>query len=256
MTKTSYVLEGIQGAPVLVAANSVAADYTMWDLQIAEWRKHFQVLRYSYRGHGATPANGNKATSKDLADDIISLVDQLGIKEFHWAGLSLGGMLGLYMAAHYPSRVKSLVAACFRPYQTEETAGQWAQRIVMVEDKGMEPLVSPTAERWLTEAFRKARPDQDQAIRHMIATTSVPGYQAVGHVVKDYDARPYMDKVVCPVQLIAGLQDGGAPFAEVESLTKILKNAQYVALPAAHIANIECAPEFTKIVVDFIHKQA
>jgi hypothetical protein len=71
MTKTAYVLEGKLGAPVLLVANSLGANYSMWDPQIAEWKKNFQVLRYNYRGHGGTTSVGNFATSQDLADDVV-----------------------------------------------------------------------------------------------------------------------------------------------------------------------------------------
>jgi len=115
MTSTSFVLEGRIDAPVLVVANSLGANHLMWEPQMAMWKKHFLVLRYNYRGHGDTPANGDVASTQDLAQDAIALVDHLGISSFSWLGLSLGGMLGLYMAAHYPNRVNSLVSACFDP---------------------------------------------------------------------------------------------------------------------------------------------
>jgi len=252
MTKTAFVLEGKLGAPVLLVANSLAANYSMWDPQIEEWKKNFQVLRYNYRGHGGTPSVGNFATSQDLADDVNELLESLNIKEIYWVGLSLGAMLGLYFAAHYPQKVKALASACFRPYQTPESFAMWETRIKTVAEQGVGSIVAGTTDRWLTEGFRNANPSIDQALRVMIGANEPDGYMACGHAVKDYDLRPYVGKVSCPVLLIGGQFDGGAPATEVSNLRTVIQNSEYAELPGAHIANLECAPEFTRIVNTFM----
>ena len=252
MTKTAYVLEGKLGAPVLLVANSLGANYTMWDPQIEEWKKHFQVLRYNYRGHGGTPSVGNFATSQDLADDVNELLEALNIAQIYWVGLSLGAMLGLYFAAHYSQKVKALASACFRPYQSPESLAMWEGRIKTVADNGIDSIVGGTADRWLTEGFRQSHPQVDQALRTMIAANEPDGYMACGHAVKDYDLRPYIGRVSCPVLLIGGQFDGGAPAADISNLRSVIQNSEYAELPGAHIANLECAPEFTQLVSKFM----
>ena len=254
MTKTAYVLEGKLGAPVLLVANSLGANYTMWNPQIEEWKKHFQVLRYNYRGHGGTSSLGDFATSQDLADDVNELLDTLNIQTVYWVGLSLGAMLGLYFAAHYPQKVKALASACFRPYQTPETFAMWESRIATVKANGISGIVDGTADRWLTEGFRKLNPDIDLSLRVMIGANEPDGYMACGHAVKDYDLRPYIGKVTCPVLLIGGQFDGGAPAAEISNLRSVIKNSEYEELTGAHIANLECAPEFTALVAKFMSR--
>ena len=252
MTSTSFVLEGRIDAPVLVVANSLGANHLMWEPQMAMWKKHFLVLRYNYRGHGDTPANGDVASTQDLAQDAIALVDHLGISSFSWLGLSLGGMLGLYMAARYPNRVNSLVSACFRPHQTDETRAQWATRIQTVREKGLGSIVDGTVDRWLTEGFRKSHPQVDQALRKMVGANHADGYMACGKAVMDYDSRPYIHQVVCPVLLISGAHDMGAPTAEVANLNQVLVNSRHEVLPAAHIANQECPEKFQELSTEFV----
>lgn len=252
MTQTNYILEGKLGAPVLLVANSLAANYSMWDPQIEDWKKSFQVLRYNYRGHGGTPSVGNFASSQDLADDVNELLASLQIKEVYWVGLSLGAMLGLYFAAHYPQKVKALAAACFRPYQTPESFAMWESRIKAVAENGLSGIVAGTADRWLTEGFRQAHPDVDQSLRTMIGANESDGYMACGHAVKDYDLRPYVGKIACPVLLIGGQFDGGAPAIEVSNLRSVIQNSEYQELPSAHIANLECAAQFTTLVHQYM----
>jgi len=252
MTKTNFVLEGQIGAPTLLVANSLAANYKMWDLQIEEWKKSFQVLRYNYRGHGGTPSVGDFATAQDLADDVNELLDHLNIHQVHWLGLSLGAMLGLYFAAHYPQKVQSLVAACFRPHQTPESFSMWDTRIQSVKTNGIASIVDGTAERWLSEPYRAVNPDKDQFLKQMIGSNELDGYMACAHAVKDYDLRPYVGKVVCPVLLIGGAFDGGAPVQMIKDLRSVIQKSEYAELQAAHIANIEAASEFTETSLRFL----
>jgi 3-oxoadipate enol-lactonase len=161
-------------------------------------------------------------------------------------------MLGLYFAAHYPQKVKALASACFRSYQTPESFAMWEARIKTVTEQGIGGIVAGTADRWLTEGFRNANPSIDQALRVMIGANEPDGYMACGHAVKDYDLRPYVGKVSCPVLLIGGQYDGGAPASEVSNLRTVIQNSEYAELPGAHIANLECAPEFTRIVNTFM----
>jgi len=252
-TKTAFVFEGKVGAPVLVFANSLAATPQMWDAQVKALSQHYQILRYSYRGHGDTAPNGNQADMEDLRQDLLGLLDYLNIEKFSYIGLSLGAMLGLYLAAKNPNRVNSLVAANFRPFQTDVSREQWNQRIESVGKNGIDAIVDGTADRWLSEDFRKAHPEIDQGIRQMIRGTSSDGFMSCAKAVRDYDARPFLSEIQCPVLLISGSMDIAAPISEFPAVQASIKNSQYLQLDAAHISNIECENEFTAAVLKFLH---
>ncbi len=249
---TSFILEGKANAPVLVLANSLAAAPEMWDAQSKVFSEHFRVLRYSYRGHGKTAALGNKASIEDLRQDLLALLDQLHIQKFSFLGLSLGGMLGMYLAAKNPERVNALIAANFRPFQIDATKEQWDQRIEAVRTNGINAIVNGTADRWLSETFRNANPAIDQEIRQMIGRTSADGFMACAAAVRDYDARPFLSQVQCPVLLIAGSDDMAAPVSEYALMQSSIQNNEYLLLNAAHISNIQCQAEFTAASLQFL----
>ena len=161
-------------------------------------------------------------------------------------------MLGLYLAAKIPARVKALVATNFRPFQNEVTKGQWNDRITMVKEKGVAAIVDGTADRWLTEGFRKTNPAADQMIRQMIARTSAKGFMACAGAVRDYDARKFFPEITCPVLIIGGTHDMAAPVAEFACVRDALKGATYLELNAAHLANIECESQYTQAVSQFL----
>lgn len=249
---TAYTLEGRQGAPVLVLANSLGATPAMWDAQMPAFRKRFQVLRYSYRGHGDTAPLGTSTSVEELARDLLSLLDDLHIERFSFVGLSLGGMLGLYLAATAPDRLERLVSANFRYYQTDETRQQWDQRIALVQNKGIDAIVDGTADRWLTEPFRRSHPEQDAEIRAMIRTTSADGYAACARAVRDFDARALLSKINGPVLLVSGSDDVAAPAAHIAELAQLMKTSMHASLPAAHLSNIERDAEFAQAVLKFM----
>jgi 3-oxoadipate enol-lactonase len=255
-TNSAFIFEGRMDAPVVVLANSLAAAPEMWDAQAAKLKQSYRVLRYSYQGHGDTPPRQDVASIESLGADLIELIDHLQIKQFSFVGLSLGGMLGLYLAAKFPQRVKSLVAANFRPFQIELTQGQWNDRIAAVKEKGINAIVDGTADRWLTETYRKSHPDVDQKIRQMISRTSAQGFMACASAVRDYDARKFMADIQCPVLLIAGKHDMAAPVAEFACVRETLKDSAYIEFDAAHISNIECESQFTDAITSFLKNNA
>jgi 3-oxoadipate enol-lactonase len=250
---TSFIFEGKSNAPVLVLANSLAAAPEMWEAQAKVLSENFRVLRYSYQGHGKTPAIGDKANIENLRQDLLALLDQLNIQKFAFVGLSLGAMLGIYLAAKNPERVTRLVAANFRPFQVDATKEQWNQRIEAVRANGIEAIVNGTADRWLSEDFRKANPVIDHEIRQMIGRTSPEGFMACATAVRDYDARPLLKDVQCPVLLIAGSEDMAAPASEYPLMQSTIPKNEYLLLQAAHISNIECEKEFTAAVLKFLN---
>lgn len=250
---TAFIFEGKANAPILVLANSLAAAPEMWDAQAKILSEHFRVLRYSYRGHDKTSAAGDEANIENLRQDLLALLDQLNIQKFAFVGLSLGAMLGIYLAAKNPERVSKLVAANFRPFQVDATKEQWDQRIEAVRINGIQAIVNGTADRWLSEDFRKANSKIDQQVRQMIGRTSPEGFMACAKAVRDYDARPFLKEVQCPVLLIAGSGDNAAPASEYQLMQSTIPKNEYLLLQAAHISNIECQKEFTAALLKFLN---
>src|SRR5690348_2665245 len=110
-----YRLEGSDRRPVVMFSHSLGCDHTLWDMQAAALLPHFRVLRYDTRGHGATGAPAGDYSIELLARDALALADALGIREFAWCGLSLGGMIGQWLGANAPERLTALVLANTSP---------------------------------------------------------------------------------------------------------------------------------------------
>ena len=114
-TRMFYRLQGNAGRPVLILSHSIGTDHAMWDPQIEDLSPHFQILRYDTRGHGASDAPAGEYSIEMLGGDVLGLADALGISQFAFCGLSLGGAIGQWVAAHAPERVTHLVLANTSP---------------------------------------------------------------------------------------------------------------------------------------------
>jgi 3-oxoadipate enol-lactonase len=254
-SQMKYTIEGEPDKPVLVLANSLAATSAMWDEQSAAWRGQWRLVRFDYAGHGdpeAADGSAAPATIDGIAEAVLALLDSLGVQQFSFVGLSLGGMLGLRLAAAAPDRVQRIVVANCRYHQTPELEQQWTDRIAAVRAGGMEAISAVTVERWLTQAYRQQRPDQAAKIGAMIRSTSKDGYAAAASAVRDFDARPWLERIKCPVLVISGAQDGAAPTAHLGVLASQLGAQHLVLDPCAHLSCIEQADAFTRGAGNFL----
>lgn len=246
ITPMQLSIEGPPQAPVLVIANSLAATSAMWNAQCAVWRQRWRLVRFDYAGHNAPDFTADAPDSiEGIGSALLTLLDAKQIDRFSFVGLSLGGMLGLHLAAAASGRVERLVVANCRYHQTEPLKKQWDERIAAVRAGGMEAIADITVDRWLTAGFRAQHPDQANAIRAMVCRTSRQGYAAAATAVRNFDARPTLSAIHCPVLVVGGAQDGAAPAEHLAELAAKL-SAQHLALdPCAHLSSVERAETLT-----------
>ena len=163
----NYEIEG--SGPWLTMSHSLACDLHMWDPQMPVLTKRFKVLRFDTRGHGQSAAPAGDYTLEQMAVDVKGLFDGLGIRQTHWAGLSMGGMIGQAFALRYPGVFQSLVLADTTSRRPPDAAKMWSDRIETAKTKGMDALVESTLARWFTEPYRNSRKDVMQRIAKRIA---------------------------------------------------------------------------------------
>jgi 3-oxoadipate enol-lactonase len=245
-------IDGPSRGTAVVLANSLASTRDMWASQVAAWSLRQRIVRYDYAGHGGTPDAGAPDSVDGMAQQLLGALDALGIERFRFVGLSLGGMLGLRLAASAPARVERLVVANARWYQTDATRAPWAERIATVRAKGTAAIAQPTLERWFTAEFRASAPEQVAAVEAMIVATSPEGYAAAATAVRDFDARPWLATVRCPTLVVSGAQDAAAPAEHLQELAQALQARHLALSPCGHLSNIERADEFSTQVGAFL----
>src|SRR5205085_9561993 len=162
------------------------------------------VLRYDQRGHGGTQAPEGKYNFDLLAADVIALMDALGIKRAHFAGISMGGMTALALAEKYPDRFDRIAACDCGPASTPASAQQWKERIELAAEKGMEALVEPTVNRWFPPDFVTTKAPVLDKVRRMIRSTPFKGFAGCAQALSDYDLRPGLNGINRPLLCVVG----------------------------------------------------
>ena len=251
--EVNYEIHGKEGAPWLVLSHSIACSVRMWDPQIAALKDKFRILAYDTRGHGGSEATAGAYTLEMLADDLHELLKTLQVKNPHYCGLSMGGMIGQTFALKYPGIFRTLALADTTSRYPTEAAPLWADRIKTAEAKGMAPLAQPTLERWFTEPFRKSNPAPVEAIRKLILATPVAGYCGCCHAIPKINLTARLKEIKAPILVIVGEQDPGTPVAMAREIHDNAPGSKLVVLPqAAHLANLEQPEGFTRALADFI----
>ena len=252
----NYEIAGNSEKPWLTFSNSLATNLHMWDGQMAALENDFHILRYDKRGHGLSEPVDGAYSFDDLIGDVVGLWDHLEIQKTHFVGLSIGGMTAQGIMLNHADRLSSVVIANSMGKVAQEFVSAWQDRIDLSREKGMEPLVKPTMERWFTENFRKRETSDAQKIAEMIATTSINGYAGCAAAIQNLDYLDHLDQISgIPVLFIAGAQDAGTPPAGMEAMHAKMPGSEYVLLdPAAHISNVERAGDFTRALTGFLAK--
>ena len=250
----NYELSGNPDKPWLTFSNSLATNLHMWDEQAAALSEKFHILRYDKRGHGESEPVSGAYSFNDLIADVVGLWDHLGIQKTHFVGLSIGGMTVQGIMLKHAERLSSVVIANSMGKVAPEFVSAWQDRIDLSHEKGMEPLIQPTMERWFTEDFRKQGTAGAQKIADMIASTSVNGYAGCAAAIQNLDYLDSLGQITgVPVLFIAGAQDAGTPPAGMEAMHANMPGSEYVLLdPAAHISNVERSEDFTKTLSNFL----
>ncbi len=248
----NYQIDGAEGAPWLVFSNSLATSIAMWDEQAAALKNSFRVLRYDQRGHGGTEAPAGRYPFDTLLADAVALLDALGIKKAHFAGLSMGGATALGLAERHPERFHRIIVCDSPCRSTPQSSQQWEERIAIAQQQGIEALVESTVARWFPAETLAKNPPHVDKVRAMVRATPVNGFIGCAAALATHDYATAVATVKLPVLFLVGEKDGAAP-AAMRKLHEQLNGSRFVELPGAgHISNMERPAEFTRAVRDFL----
>jgi len=245
-----YSLSGDNSLPALVLSTSLGTNFSIWDAQVPEFEKHFRLLRYDMRGHGQSSVPPPPYSVPDLASDLLSLVDSLGIDRFHLCGLSVGGMIAMTLALKSPSRLRKLVL-CSTAAKIG-TAESWNARIEAVRTQGMKEIARATPPRWFTPNFQNNSPDVIAAVVRSIESLNPDGYIGGCCAVRDFDGRNTVSEIRVPILVISATHDPVAPPSDGRFLADHIPGARYLELNASHISVMEDPRRFSNEVLTFL----
>jgi 3-oxoadipate enol-lactonase len=230
-------VDGPEDAPVVVLANSLGATRGMWDPQVPALAERYRVITYDTRGHGASDAPAGPYALDDLVDDVVALLDRVGAERAHVAGLSLGGMTALRLAAREPHRVHRLAVLC----SSAKTEPQgFLDRAAAVRVNGTAPIAPAVVSRWLTPPYAAEHPDLVARLEAMIAGCDDEGYAACAEVVAGIDLREDLARITAPTLVLGGAEDQALPPEHQRAIAEGIPGSELQILsPGAHLVNLE-----------------
>jgi len=248
-----YELSGRKDAPVVILSHSLASSLKMWKPQMEMLRSHFQVLCYDTRGHGKSETTPAPYTLEILGEDAIGLLDQLGMDQVHWVGLSMGGMIGQAIALNHPKRLKSLALCDTSAIIPAEAQPIWDERIEGVRRKGMESQLETTMERWFTPSFLNLNPPMLTLIKEEFLATPAEGYIGCAGAIRRLNYLERLGEINLPTFIIVGEDDPATPASASRAIHEQIKNSKLVILPSTrHLSNVEQAEAFNFHLLGFL----
>jgi 3-oxoadipate enol-lactonase len=226
-----------------VLGNPVGTSREVWSRQVPVLSRYFRIVRYEPRGHGApgaqSPAPPGPYTIAELGSDVLATLNNYGIERFAFAGVSLGGMTGIWLAANAPERVTSL-AVCCAALTPMPDAQAWHDRGALVRKEGMAALAGLVVPRWFTPRFLATEPEQVETVVAMLKGTSPEGYAGCGEAIAALDLRPQLASVTAPTLVVSGAEDVAAPPSVGAYTARNIQGARLTVIQAAsHFAHYE-----------------
>ena len=246
----AYDIVGPEDAPAVVLLPSLGATRRMWDWQTKDLADRFRIITVDLRGHGESPAPAEEYSIAELAEDVLALIDDLGIERVNITGISLGGAVAQFFAQAYPERTETLTAI-----STTTRFGQrrdWLDKAELVTEEGTQALADSVVARWFTPTWAQRNPEIVQDFYNAIVETSDSGYAGCCHALAHFDSSAYLARVNAPTLVIAGQTDPSTPLEAVNRVRSGIVGSRMVTIdPAAHLVTVQQADLVNSLLAGF-----
>jgi len=224
-----YYTEQGSGDETIVFGHGLLMDTSMWDAVAPQFANQYRVICFDFRGQGKTADPGQGYDIDTLVKDVSAFIRAISTQPVHYVGLSMGGMVGLPLAARHPDLLRSLVLLdTSAQAEPRRNVIKYAVMTAIVKSFGVKPLVPAM----LPLMFGKSTLN-NPAKREIISywkqkllglNRTIVG--PVSGVTKRRDVTGELVNIKCPTLMIVGDEDLTTPLSCAENI-------------AAHIANVE-----------------
>jgi 3-oxoadipate enol-lactonase len=243
--------DGDAPAPVLLCCNSLGAGLDLWERQTQGWSSSRRVLRFDQRGHGRSEAPPGGYRLDQLGADAVAVLDGYDVTRADLCGVSLGGLVALWVALHRPERVRRVVLACTAARLG--TRESWEERADLVREGGTEAIADLVMRRFFSDAFRAAEPATVAHYRAALVAMPDEGYIGTCLALAEADLRDRTHQARAPALVIAGSADQATPPDQVRALRDAIPGAAWLELKGAgHLPNVEQPERFEAAVHRFL----
>ncbi|MBB4934294.1 3-oxoadipate enol-lactonase [Lipingzhangella halophila] len=243
--------DGPRHAPTVLLVPEFGTKWSMWEPQMPELTRTNRILRINHRGHGTSPAPEGPYTVAELVEDILALLERLGLERLSIVGFGLGGMLATWLASTAPDRVNrlALVAATARtpPVHRWRDIGSRARK------DGMAAVSAEVTTSWFTPPWADERPDIVARMVEEFEAVEAAGYAGCCDAVADQDQRGSLARVRAPAVVLSAAHDPLLPPGHGRRLANGISGARFEVVPgAAHMVGIERSDRVNELLMGHV----
>jgi pimeloyl-ACP methyl ester carboxylesterase len=244
----------------LVLIPYLAADCACYAFQVADYSKRFTCVSVDLRGTGESDKPGGVYTTEMFADDVAALMQSIGIQKAHISGLSLGAATGMWLAAKYPDRVKSLSLHSGWPKSDPylETVLRGWQVMAKSMNNVPEMFIQGVFPWCFTPELYAQKPDYIQALSDFVRSRPkqpVDAFIQHSDAVIAHDAEAQLGKIRAPTQITFGRHDMVTSTRFADRLRNGIKNSElYIFEDCSHAPPYENVAAFNEVTLGFLTK--
>ena len=252
MTPALAVTEpvGSAGAPLLLLGPSLGTSTILWEAVIPSLTARFRVAAWDLPGHGASPAATGPFTVADLADAVAGLAARLGARRVRYAGVSLGGAVGLELALRHPDLVEAV--ALLASGAVIGTPAGWHERAAQVRAQSTSSLIVGSAQRWFAPESMTRHPDLSGRLLHALQDADDESYALCCEALAGHDVRARLGRIAAPVLAVWGAHDVVTPEASAREVADGVRCGRAEGIEdASHLAPVDDPDAVVRLLLDF-----
>lgn len=235
--------------------NSLGTDFRIWNDVVTDLKTHGNILRFDKQGHGLSSLSKETTSIADYAADVLGLMDALNIKKAVVIGLSIGGIIGQYLAVNHADRLEKLVLSNTAPKIGNDEG--WNTRINKVKTDGIASITEGVMTVWFSDNFHQNRSNELVGYANMLANSPKEGYIRACAAIRDNDLTAGIATIQTPTLCFAGSKDGSTPPDLVKAMADRIPNSAYILVDGVgHIPCVEAPHIISKHIIDFTFDSA
>ncbi len=244
----------VQGdGPPLFLIHGIGAARNTWAKALPVLAPHFTVITYDLRGHGASPLPAGEFGLDALVDDLERVRERAGFETAHFAGHSLGGMIGPAYALKHPERVQSLGLLSTAAFRTEDDSAKVLGVVRAMEEKGIPQVLGTLTDRWFTDDFIATNSDVVERRLQQVIDTDADIFLNVFRIYAGTEMAPWLHQVRAPSLILTGENDGGCNPRLNRLIDQAMPHSELVILPKLkHSLLLEAGDQVARHLVRFI----
>ncbi|WP_224751772.1 alpha/beta fold hydrolase [Microbacterium helvum] len=233
-------------APLLVLGPSLGTSTLLWDRVLPALAERWRVVAWDLPGHGAAPSAAAPFSVAELADAVAASVDG----PFLYAGVSLGGSVGLELLLRHGDRVDAAAILCSGAAIGSPEG--WHERAAQVRTQSTSSLIIGSAQRWFAAGTIARDPDLTGRLLHALQDADDASYAWCCEALAGFDVRDRLHEITTPVLAVWGDHDGVTPAASALEIAEGVQRGTAVGIPdASHLAPADAPAETAAALIAF-----